>query len=66
LSKRDSHSDIPPNCETDIHRGKAIAIASVGIVTAGGLSALAIAVAGFVIAFFLCVIYGIGVAFCSV
>lgn len=66
LSKRVRHSSIPPNCAPDIHRGKAIAIASTGILVGGGLSALVIAVASLLIAFSLCVIYGIGLAIASV
>ncbi len=65
LSKRVSHSDSPPNCVPDINRGKAIAASSVGILAIGGLSALSIAVAAFVVGFFLCVFYGIGVALFS-
>jgi hypothetical protein len=53
---------ISPESCPDIHRGKAIAATGAGILSFTGLSFLGITAAALIVAFFGCVVYGIGVA----
>ena len=61
LIPKDS-DEIPPEIAPDVNRGKAIAGTAGAIVVGGGLSALAITVVCMVGLFFICIVWGIGVA----